>query len=385
MAAARKLPADRAAHWFWFGRKPAAYREIAEDYLTKTYANCIAEMEPLDRLEVLVEEATTTRSDEWRDDLECMAVVGWPDEIGRVAGDLLRSRGWRRRIVGAELLESLCQYRPESCVECARIIAKAVDRETDPAVLSFLAVAMHRAADGEGSTSPKQEQGRDDEWDHDLHWPIGRTDSETPHEVWRILASDRVARILTVARDAEASNRRRLAISLSHFDISIADVRATLLGLTADPDDGVRDWATFEVAHLGTWLDPNDIEDVRAALWARVNETHGEIEDEALYGLAVRKAPGAFELLEERLRGRGVSPYLIDAAEELADPRLLPALRVLGEWWKPEWVGRLEAAIEACGGEIEREPEPKTERACGGKPETERETGPERETETERA
>jgi len=95
-----------------------------------------------------------------------------------------------------------------------------------------------------------------------------------------------------------------------------------LIQLSMDPDDDVRDWATFG---LGSMTDV-DTPAVRQALVARLEDGNDEIRGEALTGLAQRRDQRVLEPLRRELTGRPVGVLAIDAAGSLGDPSLLPLL-----------------------------------------------------------
>ena len=123
----------------------------------------------------------------------------------------------------------------------------------------------------------------------------------------------------------------------------------TLIELSRDLDEEIRDWATFG---LGTLID-TDSEEIREALWARVSDSYGDARAEAMMGLARRKDPRTVGLLLKELAEEDVDSMAIDAAEELGDPALLPALTLLKKRWpenrreEEEW---LDKAIASCMG-----------------------------------
>ena len=71
----------------------------------------------------------------------------------------------------------------------------------------------------------------------------------------------------------------------------------TIIELMNDPDDNVRDWATFA---LGTQCDL-DSPFVRDALRKQLNDSFENVRDEALSGLARRRDPETLRLLVQRL------------------------------------------------------------------------------------
>ena len=120
----------------------------------------------------------------------------------------------------------------------------------------------------------------------------------------------------------------------------------TLISMTTDSDELVRDWATFG---LGTQLDV-DTSEIRDALYARLFDEDEVVRGEGLVGLARRKDPRVFEPLLRELEKYPTAEYgsySLEAAEELADPRLLPALNLLKQSTYPE-SDRFDAAIQKC-------------------------------------
>jgi hypothetical protein len=76
-----------------------------------------------------------------------------------------------------------------------------------------------------------------------------------------------------------------------------ADAIATLIELMDDPDDNVRDWATFA---LGTQCSVDSLV-IRDALRRRLNDKYEEARDEAVWGLAQRKDEQGLRMLIDRL------------------------------------------------------------------------------------
>jgi HEAT repeat protein len=116
-----------------------------------------------------------------------------------------------------------------------------------------------------------------------------------------------------------------------------------LIALSADPDEHVRDWATFG---LGTEIDVDDA-DVRAALVDRLNDTFLDAREEAAVAVARRGDVRAFDTVRELLEADEVSSLTVEAAGYLADERLLRPLLELGEWWEND-SELLRAAIDRC-------------------------------------
>jgi HEAT repeat protein len=124
---------------------------------------------------------------------------------------------------------------------------------------------------------------------------------------------------------------------------------AALIQLSDDPDEEVRDWATMS---LGVRLDA-DTAEVRDALARRLDDRAGDVAGEAMVGLARRGDRRAFEPIMAALAcgEPEAGELVVEAAAELADPRLHPALLALRErGWarddpRPWW---LEQALKRC-------------------------------------
>lgn len=151
------------------------------------------------------------------------------------------------------------------------------------------------------------------------------------------------------AMKAHPSENVRFAVTLALGGYEDDLAVRTLIELTEDVDADVRDWATFG---LGSRIDL-DTPAIREALFRRLTDSDNTTRSEAMVGLARRKdqrvvaalleqlAPERMALLKER-------PDLpIEAAEEVADPRLLPALlRLRAAGWEDN--GYLDQVIDRC-------------------------------------
>lgn len=105
--------------------------------------------------------------------------------------------------------------------------------------------------------------------------------------------------ILALAAHPDPAVRQAVAFSAPSVGFD-APAQSILIELSGDADDDVRDWATFG---LGALTDA-DYPELRAALFARVEDVHYETRVEAIFGLARRQ--------DERVR-----PHLL---RELRDP-----------------------------------------------------------------
>lgn len=121
-----------------------------------------------------------------------------------------------------------------------------------------------------------------------------------------------------------------------------------LIAMTGDPETANRDWATMLLAETEI-----DTPEIRAALLARLDDSDPIVRAEALVGLVQRDRELALPLVAVELQGNDCNVVLIEAAEALADPTLLPSLMA---WWAdranpPDRIDKaLADAIAACGG-----------------------------------
>lgn len=120
-----------------------------------------------------------------------------------------------------------------------------------------------------------------------------------------------------------------------------------LVALTKDPDEEVRDWATFGLAQLQA-----DSTQVRDALVRRLADENPDVAGEALVGLARRGDPRSQEAVRRRLADADADLFVLEAAAELHDPGLLPLLKALeASGWDPDGpeARLLQDAIEQYG------------------------------------
>lgn len=146
-----------------------------------------------------------------------------------------------------------------------------------------------------------------------------------------------------------ASVRLRYAVvfALAGFEEQLAIT--TLIEMSSDEDELLRDWATFG---LGTQIDL-DTPEIRAALFARVFDEDDVTRGEALVGLARLARRKDRRIIEPLIKELARYPdaehggYSLEAAEEIADARLLPALERLKQSADAEGT-TLDEAIRRC-------------------------------------
>lgn len=115
-----------------------------------------------------------------------------------------------------------------------------------------------------------------------------------------------------------------------------------LIEMTSDADVANRDWATLLLAQ-------SDFDDdvVRGALRRAADDSDFVVRAEAILGLTNRSMPEAFSLVQRELAGDVASIPLMEAAEALADPQLIEAIRAFAEG--DDWIAEAaRRAVEAC-------------------------------------
>jgi HEAT repeat protein len=213
--------------------------------------------------------------------LDALHLLHWRGtrDVLKAAAHLLRSPLPHERARGADILGQLGIPERTFPEECVRLLLDVLRRETEPAVLESAATALG--------------------FFHD------------PRAVPAL-----------VKLKAHPNPAVRFGVVQGLSGQELPEAVAALIELSGDPDDDIRNWATFE---LGTQLE-TDVPELREALLRRVSDPHGEIQGEALVGLARRKDPRVLEPLVAALSAPTVLVLAVEAAELLEDPRLLPVL-----------------------------------------------------------
>lgn len=245
----------------------------------------------------------------WRA-IEALQRRGSPAVLARVVA-LCASPNVRRRAVGVSIAAQLSRHTQAG-------LALYAEKETQRLLLRGLADPHHdvvRAAVGGLGLRPHGES---------------------------------VQALLRLASHPDARMRWQVAVALGSYEEP--ETIAGLIRLSADPSDEVRDWATFALGSLRM----EDSPEIRAALRRNLDDADLDVRGEALVGLARRRDDGIVDRLIERLTP-DCHVYELDAAEALADPRLLAALVALAEASgpgprSPSWLDRLKDATEACRG-----------------------------------
>lgn len=225
-------------------------------------------------------------------------------EVFEEARKLCRSECPQERGLGADILGQLGVPDRLCPDECVAILAEISQTETDEEVIGSICTALGH-----------------------LHHP-GAVD---PLLRWR--------------GHRNALIRWHVAVSLGGHEEP--DAVEALIELSTDPDEDVRDWATFG---LGTQTDL-DTPRIREALCARLNDPDPVTRAEAFVGLARRKDERVIPHLIEALDSTQLDGYeprqdlVLEAVEEIADPRLLPSLPAMRDRKNNEW---MEEMIQRC-------------------------------------
>ncbi|MEO9177246.1 MAG: HEAT repeat domain-containing protein [Gaiellales bacterium] len=261
-------------------------------------------------LVALLERATSealpgsARENEMFWELVAEAVESVPvDEVLSVGMTFCRADATAMRATGAGLLAELGNL-PERGEEVVEALASLLGRELEPDVVR---IALH------GIATTGLETGL----------PVLLPPASHPDSAVRLDATHAL-------------------YSCAGTPAAAVAVEALIL-LSDDPDDDVRDWATFG---LGTQIESTD-DRIVPALAARLHDTYLDVREEAALGLARRGDARAFEPVRVLLEADEVSAQTVEAAGYLADERLLRPLVELGEWWEDE-SDVLRLAIARC-------------------------------------
>jgi len=171
--------------------------------------------------------------------------------------------------------------------------------------------------------------------DDDVRWSAARA-------LGRTSAAVTLPVLLAFASDEDSDVRWWVTLALPYLvdedDGPDHPAVVALLELSRDEDAAIRDWATFG---LGQQLEV-DSPAVRDALFANLDDSDEDSDTaaEAALGLARRGDARVFDVLVRELLHSHVGRLYVEAAGELADPRLLPLLQDLrAGGWQDELVG----------------------------------------------
>jgi HEAT repeat protein len=224
-------------------------------------------------------------------------------EVFDTASQLCTSACPQERTLGADILGQLGVPNRSFPTESVQVLLQLLDFESDEDVLQAVCTALGH-----------------------IHDPTA------------------IPSLVRLKTHVSAQVRQAVVVALLGFEDPLAI--KTLIEMSSDRDELVRDWATFG---LGKQID-TDTPEIRAALLARISDEDEVTRVEALVGLARRKDQRVIEPLIKELK-RYSDPeygnYTVEAAEEIADARLLPTLMRLKQSAGAEDT-RLDEAIRRC-------------------------------------
>jgi HEAT repeat protein len=212
-----------------------------------------------------------------------------------LASAILRSRDWRRRRLGADVLGELGyqEYPPPFRRQSAPLLLAAVSLERNPEVVASLITALGR-----------------------------------------LYIRSAIPKLFGLAQHKSPAVRRALAAELPWCTWDSGEERPDrrvtkiLIDLTRDPVAEVRGWACFSLA--GSAADSSEI---RAALWDRIRDRHYDTRIDALRGLAIRRDRRVHEPLRDAVRAIGTGRFgswvmddLVEYAKAVRDGDLVKAL-----------------------------------------------------------
>ncbi len=152
--------------------------------------------------------------------------------------------------------------------------------------------------------------------------------------------------VLPLRSHPDTEVRRGVRHALEGHDVP--EAIEGLIELSRDPEPIVRDWATFSLAQQIE----TDTPAIREALYERLTDPDEGTRAEAMMGLCRRKDPRVIPALTEALSSGEFTGLMLDAATEMADPRLCPALqaayKLALERGSQSIMDELQAAMESC-------------------------------------
>jgi HEAT repeat protein len=226
------------------------------------------------------------------------------EETFEAARQLCASDDAHKRRVGAGILGQLGKEENKFHEESVTILLDMLEHEQDPDTLNPIAVALGHRKD------PRAIE------------PLVRLKNHPDENV-----RDGVVFGLLTQDDERAIN--------------------ALIELSTDVDSDVRDWATFGI---GSMIE-TDTPAIRDALLARTTDEDANTRGEAMVGLARRHDERVVDIVLAELEAGWYGSLLFEAATEIADPRLYPALLKLQEAWDEDksWpYPLLEEALAVC-------------------------------------
>ena len=221
-------------------------------------------------------------------------------EVFEAAKNLCESNNLKERRLGVDILGQLGVPKRTFLDESLAILFKLIDSEQDSNILYAIGIALGHIGDFRAS-----------------------------------------APLVKLKKHPNSDVRFGVVIGISCQENELAI--STLIELSSDEDEEVRNWATFG---LGSQIEADTVE-IREALFQRLVEADHEIRGEALVGLARRRDERVIEPLIKELSSDCVGVLAVEAAQKIGDARLYSALMQLKEWWNLN-KDLLAKAINSC-------------------------------------
>lgn len=134
------------------------------------------------------------------------------------------------------------------------------------------------------------------------------------------LSEEQIQGLIKYSDKKSSIVREALAIALGGVESEAAI--DTLIGLSADSNTSVRDWATFGLGTLNDFSNPKIID----ALWARTADEDQNTKLEAIVGLAKRNDNRVKGVIIEEIKRGEYGTLLFEAIELFPDKDFLPYL-----------------------------------------------------------
>lgn len=208
--------------------------------------------------------------DERRYEALAAYVLEEPSRARHVATAACDDPSPERRAIAVDVLGQVTTVDRGAAAAVARLLLDRLEQEQDAHVLASLVAALGHAAQ-----------------------PVG------------------LPSVLRLAGHPDAQVRAAVAFALPSLGLDDPAL-AALRALTADPNDEVRDWATFALAES----DAKDVATV-AALAARTDDQDDDTRAEAIYGLARRHDQRAMALIQGELDRPSHGKLIEDARDRL--------------------------------------------------------------------
>jgi hypothetical protein len=140
-----------------------------------------------------------------------------------------------------------------------------------------------------------------------------------------------ISDVIGLRNHSEPSVRLTVAMALPGFREARLVV-PSLIELTRDTDEDVRDWAVFGL--INSFDD--DTREIRQAFLDRLADPNATVRGQAFLGLARRRVPGTLDAIAREFDRAEIHPDAVEAASELGDPRGMELLERLRARF-PDW------------------------------------------------